>query len=432
MKVTSPPRLRSHILASYRDGIFTNGNIGLTESYFVAFMLALGLSEVSAGLSIVLAQFLGVVVQVAVLPYTRRLTSLKHRLLIFLPLQALAFIPLILMGALQKSSAPSMILTLGFYWFSLLSLNPPWWRLMGHTIPKLFQRRFFSYRNLLCQLSVFIGLIASGLALTWGRSVDRTILVFLGIFGTGFLLKLLSWIEIRYFHSDFIIDEGEENFLSFKEFLKSLRGTQHGKLIQFLFFFYVTVHTSALYFNPYMLGPLGFSYVKFMSVLGISYFGQVAGSRFMQKRVRNHQMNAIIFIATLGIAINPLLWSISRHFGWILFIEFISGINWAGLNLAVSLLFYQRISDQNRTSIMSYVGLVQTTGMALGCGIGALFLNYVPVNGDKFLGLFLFSTSVRLLGFVFSPRLKFKEMMPVLWMGVRSSSRWVETFFRGK
>ncbi len=432
MKVSSPPKLRSHILSSYRDGFFTNGNVGLTESYFVAFMLALGLSNVSSGLSIILAQFLGVTVQVAILPYTRRLPSLKKRLLIFIPLQAFAFIPLIVMGALQKTTAPYMILTLGFYWFSLLSLSPPWWRLMGHTIPKLFQRRFFSYRNLLCQLSVFLGLMVSGLALTWGRSIDRTILVFLGIFAVGFLLKLLSWMELRYLHRDFIIDEGEENFLTLNEFLKSLRGTEHGKLIQFLFFFYVTVHTSASYFNPYMLGPLGFSYVKFMSVLGISYFGQIIGSRFIQKRVRNHQMNAIIFIVTLGIAINPLLWSISRHFGWILFIEFFSGINWAGLNLAVSLLFYQRISDQNRTSIMSYVGLVQTTGMALGCGIGAIFLNYVPMNGDKFLGLFLFSTCVRLLGFGFSPRLKFKEMMPVLWMGVRNSSRSVETFFRGK
>ena len=157
--------LRRHVNSSYRDGIFTNGNVGMTESYFVAFMLALGVNEVWAGLSIILAQFMGVLGQNLVMSKTLKIKSMRHRLLMFLPLQTLAFIPLIIMGRFKDTSAGIMVLCLGFYWFNLLSLNPPWWRLMGHTVPKSYRLRFFSYRNLLSQLAVFIGLGFSGLLL---------------------------------------------------------------------------------------------------------------------------------------------------------------------------------------------------------------------------------------------------------------------------
>jgi MFS family permease len=425
--------LKNHINSSFRDGFFTNANVGMAESYFIAFMLALGLSEVAAGLSIILAQFIGVLSQMLVLKPSLAVASLRKRLLIFLPLQAVAFVPLIFMGLEKKSSPGIMVICLGFYWFNLLSLNPPWWRLMGHTIPRTYRLRFFSYRNLLCQLATFFGLGLSGILLYLVKPRGLELAAFVGIFIIGFLFKVFSWMEIKFRHRDFIVPAGDENYLTFTAFLKGLRNTEQGKLITFLFFFYVTVHSSASYFNPYMLGPLGFNYIDFMVVIGVSYFGRVIGSRVMQKRAKPHQMNQILFIVTLGIALNPFLWVISRNFGWILMIEFVSGLNWAGLELATSLLFYQRIKDQDRTSIMTYISFIQVGGMALGCSIGALFLHLLPTSWDKFLVLFLFSTCFRLFGFVFSPHFKYRKEMPELWANVRGPGRWFGNFFdRGK
>ncbi len=425
--------LKNHVNSSFRDGIFTNANVGMAESYFIAFMLALGLSEVSAGLSIILAQFIGTLSQILLLRPSLSIPSLRKRLLIYLPLQALAFVPLIIMGIERSATPMLMMIFLGFYWFNLLSLNPPWWRLMGHTIPRSYRLRFFSYRNLLTQFAVFIGLGLSGVVLYLAKPEGHELAAFMGIFFIGFLFKVFSWFEIKYRHRDFVVPDGEENYLSFREFLKGLKNTEQGKLITFLFFFYVTVHSSASYFNPYMLGPLGFNYIQFMVVVGVSYFGRVIGSRVMQKKARPHQMNQILFIVTLCIALNPLLWAVSRNYSWILFIEFWSGLNWAGLELATSLLFYQRIKDRDRTSIMTYISFIQVGGMALGCSIGALFLHFLPTVPDKFLALFLFSSCFRLLGFIFSPHFKYRKEMPQLWANVRGPGRWFGNFFdRGK
>jgi hypothetical protein len=54
---------KQHVRASFRDATYTNLNIGMAESYFCAFMLALGINEVVAGLGTVIPQFVGVIFQ---------------------------------------------------------------------------------------------------------------------------------------------------------------------------------------------------------------------------------------------------------------------------------------------------------------------------------------------------------------------------------
>ena len=423
-----PSPLKNHIHSSYRDGIFTNANVGMNESYFAAFMLAMGLLDIWAGLALILAQFIGVSLQIIFLRISFRQTSLKQRLLFHLPLQALAFVPLIIMGLLRLSSPWLMVTCLGFYWFNLLSLNPPWWRLMGHTVPKSYRLRFFSYRNLLCQLSVFAGLGLAGLVLYFMKQRGLEIQAFIIFFAIGFILKFSSWFEVKSRHRDYVVEPTDETFISFREFVKTLKGTEQGKLIIFLLFFYVTVHSSASYFNPYMLGPLGFNYLQFMAIVGISYFGRVVGSRIIQKWARPHQMNQILFIVTLGIAVNPFLWALSRNYTWIMIIEFISGLNWAGLELSAALLFYQRIQDRDRTSIMTYISFIQIGGMAFGCSIGAVFLHFIPSGWDKFIALFIFSSSLRLVGFVLSPHFRYRKEMPEFWANIRGPGRFFLNF----
>ena len=406
--------VKKHVRASFRDATYTNLNIGMAESYFAAFMLALGISEVVAGLGTVIPQFIGVIFQLFSIRSFFTRYSLKKRLLLFLSLQSLSLIPIIFAGIFRINSPYLIIGMLGIYWACLLSLNPPWNRLMGHTIPVPFRLKFFSIRSQFAQFSVFLGLIGSGLTLFWAKDKGLELPVFVGIFTIGFFLKCMSIYEVRFNHNDYDLAPGSEQRIRLRDFLRKLRGTDQGKLITFLFLFYVTVHFSAPYFAPFMLGQLKFNYLEFMGITSLSYFGRVFMFRILQKRAKAKHVENLLIFATIGISTTPLLWAISQNYWWIAGIEFVSGCYWAGFELSTILLYYQKIDDRERTSAITYIALLNTTGMFLGSMLGALFMKILPGDVNRYLTLFAVSTFLRLILVVFAPQVNFKGQIPKL------------------
>ena len=427
MSKTALISTKQHIRASFRDATYTSLNIGMAESYFCAFMLALGISEVIAGLGTVVPQFIGVIFQIFSIRSFFRRYSLKNRLLMFLTVQALSMIPLILIGWMQINSAWIVIGVLGIYWASLLSLNPPWNRLIGHTVPSKFRLKFFSIRSQFAQSSVFIGLIASGLLLYWAKDQGQELQVFVGIFIAGFVLKCFSWYEVKNNHQDYDLAPGSEHRVRFRDFITNIRHTDQGKLILFLFFFYITVHFSAPYFNPYMLGKLKFNYLEYMLVTSIAYFGRVFAFRILQKKAKSRHINKLLILSTIGIATSPLWWSLTQNYWLILTIEFLSGCYWAAFELSTILLYFQKIDDRERTSIITYITFLNTTGMVIGSILGAWFMKSLPIGWDNYLALFAASTVLRILVIMFAPHVNFRGQIPKL-MGLSRTFGVVPSF----
>ena len=423
MSKTAPVSTKQHVRASFRDATYTNLNMGMAEGYFCAFMLALGISEVIAGLGTVIPQFIGVVFQLFSIRSFFRRYSLKNRLLMFLTVQALSMIPLIMIGWYKINSAVLVICVLGIYWASLLSLNPPWNRLIGHTVPAKFRLKFFSIRSQFAQSSVFLGLITSGLLLYWAKDKGHELQVYVGIFIAGFMLKCCSWYEVKNNHNDYDLAPGSEHRVRFRDFLKNIRSTDQGKLILFLFFFYITVHFSAPYFNPYMLGQLKFNYLEYMAITSIAYFGRVFAFRILQKRAKSRHINKLLIFATIGITTSPLWWSLTQNYWLIMVIEFLSGCYWAAFELSTILLYYQKIDDRERTSIITYITFLNTTGMVIGSMLGAWFMKSLPTGWNQYLVLFAASTFLRLLVITFAPHVNFAGQIPKLIINRISSVR---------
>lgn len=415
MSKTAPVSTKQHIRASFRDATYTSLNIGMAESYFCAFMLALGISEVISGLGTVIPQFIGVLFQMFSIRSFFRRYSLKNRLLLFLTVQALSMIPLVLIGWLEINSALLVIAVLGIYWASLLSLNPPWNRLIGHTVPLNFRLKFFSIRSQFSQFSVFIGMITSGVLLYWAKDKGHELQVFVGIFIAGFILKCFSLYEIKNNHNDYDLAPGTEHRVRFRDFLKTIRHTEQGKLILFLFFFYITVHFSAPYFNPYMLGKLKFNYLEYMVITSIAYFGRVFAFRILQKKAKSRHINKLLILSTMGIATSPLWWSLTENYWLIILIEFLSGCYWAAFELSTILLYYQKIDDRERTSIITYITVLNTTGMVIGSMLGALFMKNLPADWNQYLVLFAASTCLRIIVIAFAPHVNFRGRIPKLF-----------------
>jgi MFS family permease len=174
------------------------------------------------------------------------------------------------------------------------------------------------------------------------------------------------------------------------------------------------VHFAAPYFNPYMLGQLKFNYIEYMAIGSLSYFGRVFMFKLLQKRAKARQVNTILLLATLGISTSPLLWAFSQNYWWICAVEFLSGCYWAGFELSTVLLYFQKIDDRERTSVLTYITFLNTTGMLLGSLLGALFMKLLPVGWDIYLTLFTVSTFIRIMLIVSAPQVNFRGQIPKL------------------
>ena len=88
-------RRRNELRAVTREGISFSIMIGVGESYLPAFVLALGLSEVSAGLIVTIPLLSGAIVQL-ISPYLiRRLASYRRWTIICTLIQGFSFLPLV-------------------------------------------------------------------------------------------------------------------------------------------------------------------------------------------------------------------------------------------------------------------------------------------------------------------------------------------------
>jgi hypothetical protein len=390
-----------------RDALFTNLATGLGESYFAAFMLTLGLGEIIAGAGKIIPMFVGVCVQLFAISAPMRALGLKSRVVGFIIVQALTFPALALVGVYQIRDAPIVLGLLSLYWAAGLSSLPPWNRLMAETIPPGFRLRFFARRNALAQGSILAGLLIGGFYLS---TTDRQhqLPVFIVMFLACGVLKLFSVRELT-LHQNPIVS-GREVHVSFRDFMRSLKGGTQGQLIRFLFVWYVVAQIAGVYFDPFMLGQLKWSAAQYTGVIATSFIGRILALWALKRWALPRQMSWVLFFGCLLIGLTPLCWTLGHAYGWILLVEFFCGAGWGAFELATVLLYFERIKDEERISVMTYISFTNTLGMVIGVSIGAWLLHTLPPGIETYSKIFLLSSALRLLVLFFAPSVRVRDV----------------------
>ncbi|MCA8988115.1 MAG: hypothetical protein KDA78_10760 [Planctomycetaceae bacterium] len=184
--------LRKDLRWTINDGAAFGLMVGLGETYLPAFVLAIGLGELAAGMIGSLPLFLGGVLQL-ISPYAiQLLQSHKRWIVLCSVLQALMFVPLIIAAILGKTTLTSVMLVASIYWASSLATGPAWNTWIGTIIPKPIRPRFFASRTRISQACVFTGFLAAGLFLEWANHHEKTLLAFAVLFTLSCVARLVS------------------------------------------------------------------------------------------------------------------------------------------------------------------------------------------------------------------------------------------------
>ncbi|MFH1491467.1 MAG: MFS transporter [Pseudomonadota bacterium] len=415
-----PPSLR----ASIRDGVSHAVMLGCGETYFGPFGIFLMARTLQVGLLATLPQFLGAVMQWVGAVNMDRLQSRRRTVVAGAALQALTLVPMALLPFLLGKGSLSvmwLLLLIMLYQGANGAIIPIWNSLIGDLVPPEIRGRFFGHRNRLTGMSTFMSLLMAGGILHLFSRAGMGDAGFLIIFSAAFLARGYSirWLS-RY--EDPKLTISPEQTFTFRQFL---RRSPHSNFAKFVFFVGAInfgVAFSGPYFALYMLRDLGFSYVEFTLVTGVSTTAQFLTFRYWGELSDRFGSKKILNLCGWGVAVAPMLWLVSSDFAYLATIQLYGGFVWAGFSLASNNFIFDAVTPPKRARCVAYQGLVNGVFVLAGALAGGYAALHLP--GNLSIGpwvwkppfmlpvIFLISGLIRLAAAGFFLR-KFREVRPV-------------------
>ncbi len=402
---------------SLRDGVYFSAMVGGAESYFSAFAVFLRASTAQIGLLASVPPLLASFMQL-VSAWLGRKTGQRRLIIVSgASLQAMALIPLAWLPLLiPEFAVPALIACAILYYCGPNLASPQWGSLMGDLVPQQRRGRFFALRTRLSSIASFSALIGAGLSLQLFDGLGLTYWGFVCIFTLALLFRLASAWHLSQMHDP----PGHVAALEAPWHLDLWQGLRHTGLLKFSLFhasMQCAVAIASPFFTLYLLRDLQFSYLQFMLNTVASVCVQfLTLNRW--GRLSDLFGNRLILITTgLIIPFLPGLWLISTHFVYLLGVQMLSGLVWAGFTLSASNFVYDLTPADKRATLMAVHHVIAATAVFIGASLGAYLGTHLPASlhwGDftwhwltPLYGVFAVSMLARLtVAIGFLPRLK--------------------------
>ena len=383
-------RLRKNLMAGHMEGAAFGGMVGLGETYLPAFVLALGLGEIMAGLVASVPLLAGGLMQTISPMAVHRLASYKRWVLICAFVQACSFVPLIVAAARGTVSAAGILLVAAVYWASGLATGPAWNTWMGGLVPRSVRTRFFAHRTRASQLAVLVGLVVGGCLLQVADGRGAAQLAFLALFAAASACRVLSLALLATQHEPPALRANMER-MSARKILLRMRDTSIRRLLLYLVMVQGAVQLSGPFFTPFMFEKLRLSYVEYVALIATAFLAKIVALPTLGSVAHRLGALRLLWLGGIGIVPLPAMWILSGHFGWLLCVQAFSGVCWGAYELGFFLLFFDSIPDNERTGVLTLYNLGNTVTWVLGSAVGGLLL--CGLGTDRFGYCLLFGIS---------------------------------------
>lgn len=381
-----------------RDGIAFSIMMGLGETLFPAFAVAVGLSDLAAALVSTLPMLAGALLQLVTPWGVGWLRSHRRWVVACARVQALSFLPLL--GGLALGAVPWPLLfgAASLYWAAGLGAAPPWNTWLEDLVPKPIRPRFLARRSRACQATLLASLLAAGGVLDVGERWEIPTLAFGALFAAAATARLVSSHYLRR-HSE--PRPVRQDALQVHPILFVRRlGEGQGRLFTHLLLMQLAVHVSAPFFAPYILGPLELDYAEFTLVVATAFASRIASLPLLGRIAERRGSGFLLWLGALGIIPLPLLWLYPGPLAYLLALQVLGGAAWASFELATAMAFFESIAVQERTSVLSLFNLANALAIAVGSGLGAGLYLGLEASPLLWVGIFVASACIRLLAVV--------------------------------
>jgi MFS family permease len=397
---------------SVKDGIAWSVNSGLGSSYITPYALALNANNTQIGLLTSVPNLVANLSQLET-PKLMEKTSRKRIVTNSVLIQAFTWLPISLVAFLflfsKVGSLIAPMLVILFYTIYLLLgsfLSPAWSSWMGDLVREKERGRFFGRRNTIVGIAGISAMLVGGIFLNIFKRSD-VLFGFVTLFLAAMVARLMSWHFLTKQHEP-KFKYKHEYYFSFSNFLKRMKDNNFGRFTIYATLMDLMVNLASPFFAVYMLRELNFSYFVFVIVTLSASVSSVLVMPLWGKFSDKYGNLRSLRICGLLIPVVPVLWLVSPNPVYLIIAQGISGILWAGYNLASTNFIYDAVTEQRRGICFAYFGALDGICIFVGATLGGLFATYINVGFmSTLLLLFLVSGVLRLaVSVVLLPKLR--------------------------
>ncbi len=411
--------------------------VGLGETYFVAFALAVGLGEVSAGLVGSIPLLFGGVAQLVSPAAIRWFRNEQRWIVLCGLLQAASLIPIGVAALMGSISLPWLLGFASLYWASGLATGPAWNTWIEQIVPARIRTMYFARRTKWAQATTLIGLVSGGVVLQIAKEGDWVTTGFAYAFFGASLFRFISVAMLAIHRTTSLAPkpETEEQAANRVERERAADASPMGisalRLLAYLVVVQGMVQLSGPYFSPYMLEKLSLSYRDFVSLLAIAFISKIVALSFWGHFGRRYGAKRMLWVGGIGIIPMSSLWILSPNFWWIAAIQIASGIVWAAYELGFFLLIFDAVPARKRTKMLTYYNFANCTAWCAGAAIGGVILAHFGASEKAYWLLFGISSIGRLFALVLligvRPGRRLLTQIRVRVLGVRPNGATIDT-----
>lgn len=400
-------RVKKSLKYSILDGSFYSMMVGFGESFFSAFAVFLKANNIQLGLLGSLPQSLGSISQLFTNKLLKLFKSRKRFVCINAFLEALMYIPIILVFFLGKFKVYHLIFFVCVYWIFGTILNPVWNSWIGDLVDEKKRGAYFGKRNKIGGIASFISLLTGGFILqNFTNGIKTQYIGFIIIFSLAFIARIISFFYLTKKYDPPYKIQPESQF-SFIEFLKKARFRNFGMFVFFLCLMNFSVFISAPFFAAYMLYDLKLSYINYTIILATAVIVKYMSMPVWGSASDRYGTKRTLSLASFLMPLTPLLWLYSKDFSYLILIQMYSGFVWAGFEITSFNFIFDTTSPEKRATCVAYYNVLNGIAIILGALIGGLIVRYNHVFWSKYLLVFLISGILRYkISIIFIPKLK--------------------------
>jgi MFS family permease len=422
---------------SVADGCFYASMVGFGETYFIPLMLAVGATNFQIGvfasapqLFLAFAQFLGILL-------VERL-RVRKRIIVGAVLTQTLILFYMFVTVVRDVRSPWLLILIGIGYYAVNGVVLPAWNsLMGDLTNEHDRGAYLGFRNGVSQLTMFGAMIAAGLILQRFDNVHAARTGFAVILGLAVASRVGSALALAG-HFEAPYNPPGDAYFSFWSFLRRSGRSNFAHFVYFVSLMTFALQMAAPYFTAYMIRDLGFSYMQYMIAQGVFIGSQFLAMHRWGAFTDRFGNRAALRISTAISPWIPLLWFLSTDFIYILAIQVLAGLAWAGWFLASSNFIFDAVTPPKRARCAAYFNFFNSIGFFLGAMFGAWLSTRAPhtittgaltvtflsplefiflvSSALRFIIVFLFLPTVREVRPVGDP--KFKDMF-LVFRGVR-------------
>jgi MFS family permease len=381
--------------------------MGIGETYLSAFALFLKASTPQIGLLASLPSLLGSLAQI-VSAWLGRLAGRRRPIILAgAGLQAFAWLPIGLLPLLFPSLAvPILIASVVLYHCGAHLAAPQWASLMGDLVPMKRRGRFFARRTRIVSLVTFLSLAAGGIILHEATASGQTLAGFLVLFGVAMFARAVSTYHLSRMrdpagHVAALRVPPEESWW------RQLRKSNFARFSLFYALMQFSVAIASPFFAVYMLRDLQFSYAQFMANTGASVLAQFLTLAQWGRVSDAFGNRRVLAVTGLMLPLMPLLWIVSPNFWYLLLVQTLSGLSWAGFTLGATNFLYDLIAPEKRATYLALHNMLASVGVFCGALLGGYLGMSLPASMgfsgfsvawlSPLLGVFAISAAARIL-----------------------------------